>query len=460
MNRPHPTTLVPEPTESAAPLSRGEWARKLVRLLALAGVLLLILGVVTSLTNKRGAALNAARNGAASRALGRGSSPDSVDSHATPSTRDAPSESSRNAPADSRSTTDSVSDGRDPDAGERPFESPLLRALGSVVDQHEQVFGDVSDEVERTLADGDRILSSARASNREAIRQANRQVRLPGRWPHLLILQVDGLTVGDLGCYAGGERLTPHVDAWSRTGARLTRFAADATSRSATIDAWRAEATPRLLWDSGYATYLLGDCSHPWSASPSWDHVFGWSSELVSARPPSVVSNGRTIGLANPIAPAPGDADARQPAESSARFDDVLIDEAASLWQAGAARRPVALILNTPLDWWRATAPDTSRAALATEWDRFFGRVLDRLDRTIGKERAIVILLATSRRDEDGKLELSAGGVPLAFAWPGRIPAGSLVEQPADYGDLLPTVARLIGSSRASASRARKPESN
>ena len=124
------------------------------------------------------------------------------------------------------------------------------------------------------------------------------------------------------------------------------------------------------------------------------------------------------------------------------------------------------------LDRYKGIADANRRAyaAMITALDEQIGRVVDEIDRRGMRDNTLILLIndnggpreaamageGTASGDmpqdnspyRDGKNSLYEGGTRvLAIAnWPGRIPAGSVVEQPMHAVDLLPTLAGLAGA--------------
>lgn len=130
------------------------------------------------------------------------------------------------------------------------------------------------------LREADDLLTSAKSQNMAAIREANRQVRIAGRGINLVLFIVTGLRCADLACYGKAAAHTPHLDKLAAEAVRYANFRPEGPQSDAFywslmtgLHARRpapekthvlrpADLTlSRMLWNAGYSTELLGDCS-------------------------------------------------------------------------------------------------------------------------------------------------------------------------------------------------------
>jgi hypothetical protein len=114
--------------------------------------------------------------------------------------------------------------------GQRQIQTPFIRSL----DEATRSATDLADGDRRTaqqaLEEGDRIFARAKVSNREAIRQANRQPVVAGpRSPNVLMIVLPQVGPADLGCYTGQDQGTPHIDRVAAEGVRFTNYYAGST---------------------------------------------------------------------------------------------------------------------------------------------------------------------------------------------------------------------------------------
>ena len=161
--------------------------------------------------------------------------------------------------------------------GEDRLRSPLLEGLRQQIERTETAeTSDALQPLTQQLETADAIMSDARQRNRSAIQQANRQVRMGAarQSPNFVLLTVDRMGVGDLGCYSQTRWNTPALDKLAASGLRFTQFYAGvnpAASKSMLLSAniatsaGRATLMPKVLWNAGYKTALIGE----WSSDSS-----------------------------------------------------------------------------------------------------------------------------------------------------------------------------------------------
>lgn len=441
------------------------------------------------------------------------------------------------AATDSSETTRATTDATTTPMSAPTYRSRMIGALGALVDQQSEVFGESDSGLRRELDGGlaiaDDILADARLSNRQSIRDANRQVRLVDRSPALLIILVPGLTRDLLGCYRESSDSigqSPAIDQFARQGMRSDGFAlaqekpetrsnkrperlvpessppssssplsSPPTSSSPSLssaassptassspaslpigNAAMVERLPRLLWESGYSTRLIGaTVTTSETAESWWDSRVGWSAKMTNDRtfgwpfPASIAADGRTIRIAN-NSPRPMTIDGSRSADtgdspSPRSFAAVILDEVVSATQTaspGTARlaRPLAIVVRTPLDWWRtlvagqsssttigssSQGPRAGEEMAVRELDRF----VEQLVAGFRPRRATSTLVLFVGLPSD-PAELG----PLLVHWPGKVPAELRTVALRGESQLLAAIADLIQSTRRNAvGRAHSP---
>ena len=293
--------------------------------------------------------------------------------------------------------------------------TPVIEALGDFVDHNGRIFQPVQAQLQADLEQANAILLDTKRTNHEALRQANRRIRLPGRSPNLLLVIFEGLSCDSLHCYHEPAAATPGFERLAAHGARLTRF--DPTETAATD--WtslfggtasensrtgnrRSPSFAALLWQSGYATALIGDVSKP-PAPPSelgFDH---WS-------------------------------------DTSSSDPRLAIDEAVSFTAKTARQRPVATIVVLHRNKPSVTAIDETVSLL----------LMQLVERRLAASTVLVVVGVRSR--DAAPRPLNASGkpkpnpsaeppsVPCFAVWPDQIPKGSVSTQPTTLADVACTL--------------------
>lgn len=310
--------------------------------------------------------------------------------------------------------------------------------------------------------------------------------------PNVVIMLADDQGWGDLSLNGNHQLKTPRIDALARQGARLDRFfvcpvcaptrAEFLTGRYHPRGGVRGVSTgeerlnldERTLADAflaaGYATAAFGKWHNgsQWPYHPNargFQEYYGFTSgHWGEYFDPPLEHNG-------------------EPVRGKGFIIDDLTNHAVRFIEANRDRPFLCYLpYNTPhspfcaprSDWDRfRDAPitqrgsdgdretiDVTRAVLAMceNIDRNVGRVLDKLDQLQLSDNTIVIYFSdngpNSTRWNGGmkgrKGTTDEGGVrvPCLIRWPGRIPAGKVVESIAGAIDLLPTLTNLCGVTR------------
>lgn len=357
--------------------------------------------------------------------------------------------------------------------GEDRLRTPLLETLRQQIEKTEtQETREVTEPLMQQLASADVILSEARQKNRAAIQQANRQVRMGAarQSPNLLLITVDRLGVGDLGCYGQTRWETPALDKLAADGLRFTQCYSGlnpAASRSALLTAHFALANPsgratgvlpKILWNAGYKTALIGEWSEDSSpTNQGYEESSGWN-VASSEFPDWALLNGKRITLEN-------NANGQRQVSQT----DFLISEVRSFLR-DARSRSNQFFLHVSI---RAFEDLASRSLNAEDYatrmrhvDATSGRIVGALDEFGLSNRTCLFFTATSGPDpalssliqetrSAGSYSHSDQGwregnlrVPFLVRWPGQVPAGTVSEEMVGLWDILPTLAKLALVSR------------
>lgn len=334
--------------------------------------------------------------------------------------------------------------------------------------------------------------------------------------PNLLLLYVDNVGYGDLGCYGNTKVKTPRIDQLAREGARCTDFYVVTTSctpsRGAVLtgryplrnglahqltstENWtgiglphRERIIPQYLKETGYATacfgkWNIGFASGSRPTERGFDEFFGFRSgnigyyqHLYNGENDMVRGTERQVveGYSTDLfADAANDFIRRHAAQPWFIY---LPFNAAHFNNAGNVPPGVKPIWQVPAKYlerygWAADEPDEKRRYLAvlTALDDAIGRVLDQLDTLKLRERTVVMLIsdngafmlpqrglevASNAPLRDGGTTCYEGGarVPAIFRWPGQIKPGSEVREMLSHLDVLPLCLAVSGA-KATAGR-------
>jgi arylsulfatase A-like enzyme len=295
--------------------------------------------------------------------------------------------------------------------------------------------------------------------------------------PNVVLIVADDLGYGDLSSYGSPAIRTPHLDRMASEGVRLTQFTVMplctptrgalmtglypvqtglvrvlGPGNSTGIDA--AEVTlAEALKERGYLTAMVGKW-HLGDAAPflprrhGFDRYFG------------IPANSNPAELLQDDGPS---SEALAPEEVAGRYTR----EAVSFIR-GAGQRPFFLYLahhlpHVPLhpsSSFAGRSPGGAYGDCVEELDASVGEVLRALQETGVERRTVVVFLSDNgpwiaRGPDggspgplrDGKGTPFEGGVrvPALVRWPGQLPAGRVVSEPANVVDLFPTLVAMAG---------------
>jgi len=307
--------------------------------------------------------------------------------------------------------------------------------------------------------------------------------------PNILLIVADDLGYDDTSVINTTGLATPNLERLARQGVTFRRHYADSTctpSRVAMLTGRYPERSgfrptgieippefPTLaqqLQQAGYATYLTGkwhageERRQAWPEHKGFDHWFGFLNqfELSGAGERENEAIGVQPTYNQPMLRRDGGPQEKYPGH----LTDILTDHTiATLRELQAADKPwflyhAFLAPHTPIQperRYRERFPKTREGkytALVTQLDDAIGRLLDAVD----QDNTLVIFLSdnggpNSHRDnnfpffgrKDQPLE-GAYRTPLIISWPGRIPAGTTVDDVVMNVDIFPTVLQAVGA--------------
>ncbi|MFG0316155.1 MAG: sulfatase [Planctomycetota bacterium JB042] len=309
----------------------------------------------------------------------------------------------------------------------------------------------------------------------------------PAPRPNVVLILLDDLSPGDLGCYGGDDVRTPTLDRLAAEGRRFDRFYVHPVCsptrvalltgthpiRSGVRRSYAGRSVRGLpshfptlaevLRGAGYRTVHVGK----WHLGLRKDRYAptarGFDASVTDVRV-STVAPARSSGYHDPVLFVD---DGPEGVPRSGHRTERLV-EAAIRRLEEARDRPLFLNLwlhapHAPLEPPPSIAaryPDTHRgrfAALLDHADRQIGRLIERIDRDDGGRGTLVLVLGDnggtrgshrgrSRRGSKGTVFEGGIRAPLLARWPGRIAAGSTCDGVVHAVDLLPTIASLAGA--------------
>ena len=315
--------------------------------------------------------------------------------------------------------------------------------------------------------------------------------------PNVVLIFCDDLGYGDLGCYGSKVNPTPNLDRMAAEGARFTDFyvssAVCSASRSALLTGAyherlgirgalgpkdrkglnHAETTvAEILGAKGYATGMAGKWHLGCRPSQSpihhgFDEFLGtpYSNDMWPGDPVRPNANHPSLPLIEGDRPLIADVKADDQRGLTGRYADRAVD-----FIRRHKDRPFFFYLapnmpHVPLFASKAFEGKTGRGVYAdvvAEIDATVGRILATLKELDLDEKTLVLFSSdngpwlvygdhggSAEPLREGKGTSYEGGVrvPMIARWPGHVPAGSTVREPAATIDVLPTLAALAGAS-------------
>ncbi len=300
---------------------------------------------------------------------------------------------------------------------------------------------------------------------------------MPDRPPNFLIVFMDDMGWGDMGCFGSDTAIrTPHMDAVAARGAQLTQMYSAAPictpSRAALLTGRYAQRMglsrvlfPRdtvglvsrdrtvaaMLRDAGYATCAIGKwhvgcLPKHYPTRHGFDHFFGlpYSNDM---SPLPLLRGEETVEEAADQASL-----TRRYTDEAIRFIAEHRDEPFLVYLAHT-------MPHIPLhveEQWRGRSAGGLYGDTIECIDWHLGRLLDRLGELELTQETLVVVTSDNGPWFEGsagpfrgrKFDVYEGGVrePFVAQWPGRIPAGHVCDGPASLMDLMPTMAALAGA--------------
>lgn len=342
------------------------------------------------------------------------------------------------AEGDVTSTPETVASETTPPNRLRPEpSSPMISALGSVIEQGDALLGPLGDQLQDDLARADSALSETKRKNRDAIQQAGRRVRLPGRSPHILLVLVQGLTADTIHCYHEAAAPTPGFDALAARGVRLVHFEPAAkggpsdwtclVEGSTSPNAGRSQSFLTALWQAGYDTAFVGDASR-FVGDPRglrFDHWYGFktAAEAANRFPTAVWSDEKRLVLKPLLKPA-AELNPTMPTSHQ-----LLLTEAVERLGSPAQSRPVFALVTLRTEGWSPAERDSIPSLLTALLEQ--GRL---------SSSTVVLIAGIPGADAAGA---SSQSWPFFATSSPHIDHGTIGSEPTNWSDVAATVSEI-----------------
>lgn len=346
---------------------------------------------------------------------------------------------------------------------QRPSSPGLIGALrGLMADSPLLESSDSASPLLNSLDEAEAIWSEAKARNREALRRANRQVRLGAatQSPHILLVLIDNVGPSDWESNGSVASRFPEIERLGREGIRFTQAYAGGTTpktahwtlmtgksngrlprnRQAVQLLPSSDTLPAAMWRAGYHTAYLGDWSEP--ADPlqhNFDDWTGFDSVTSVAPFPTSLRTARTTMR------IPANADGAQ----IVSLWNLLRSEAVSILNDSVnSGAPLFLVMRLP-----AVPPDSDVEGQSVDpRDALLAAVIARMEELEMLRRTCVVVTSLSgaaRVNEPAhRLSERQLRVPLLWHWPDRIAAGTTTDQVCVAWDLFPTLLDIARAAR------------
>jgi len=332
----------------------------------------------------------------------------------------------------------------DDDTGD-VYRTPLAQGVGALLAAGETVVPEVGEQgIAGQLHRADELLYQSRLQNRNAIREANRQVRLRRNSPDLVLITVNGLDCSQLVSFAGAGA-EPAIDGIAATSLRqkisspgnaLSARQSLTTGRQPKQNLQTDASLPATLFDSGYDTAVIGDCSF-WNVVAGGDlRVTRWtgfrtSKEAAQPYPEVVWSNGVAMKL---VANAGG--------KRGYAVHQLFTSEAFAFLNE-PRKRPKAIVLSYPAG---------STAQHRDEVLNAIAKISDALAKTARGRSTVLMIIGLPDSGGGGKLAEAEppASFPLIVNWPSRfqVPADAGIQPMVHYEDILPTLVEALSAAR------------
>lgn len=328
------------------------------------------------------------------------------------------------------------------------MQNPLTRSLDGMLASHGEVFKDSEGGLRDQLEDADRRLTGIKSDIRSAMRNANRQVRVPGQnSPLIMMVVLEGVTKDDLGFYSQPGK-TPLLESLAEHGtvfescyagpsvdiARFMLMTGSGHSKGKARNNYIAD----MMWNSGYRALLIDGTN--WMTSyerRQYDEDVQAEIDPKTGLPTKLIFNDAEAKIV---------ANQNETAEDDISATDLLVGQSRELLMHRPSNRPVYVEFHFAVT---ASDPKT-RASQIAEIDQAIGRLFHAVH-TVRSGRSMVMIVAGLPAEDQLKgasvLSESNLQVPLMI-YRSHKSSVAKISEPCGLLDVLPTLADLIISSR------------
>ena len=328
------------------------------------------------------------------------------------------------------------------------MQNPLTRALDGMLASQGEVFKDSENGLRDQIEDADRRLSGIKSDIRSAMRNANRQIRVPGQnSPLVMMVVLEGVSKDELGFY-GQPGKTPLLEALAEQGTvfescyagpsvNIARFMLMTGSGFSKGKA-RSNRIAEMMWNSGYRALLVDGTD--WITQHErrqYDEDVQAELDAETGLPTKLVFNGAEAKII---------ANQNDDVEDDVSAIELLVGQSRELLLQRPSNRPVyvefhfAVTANTP----------EKRARQIAGIDQAIGRLFHAVHSVrSGRSMALVVagLPTVDQVQDEGVLRESNLQVPLMI-YRSHKSNVARIEEPCGLLDVLPTLAELVTSSR------------
>ncbi|WP_207399251.1 sulfatase-like hydrolase/transferase [Bremerella alba] len=328
------------------------------------------------------------------------------------------------------------------------MQNPLTRALDGMLASHGEVFKDSENGLRDQIEDADRRLSGVKSEIRSAMKNANRQIRIPGQnSPLVMLVVLEGVTKDELGFY-GEPGKTPLLEALAEQGTvfescyagptvDIARFMLETGSGFSKGKA-RDNRIAEMMWNSGYRTILVDGAN--WMSAHDrrqYDEDVLAVVDEKTGLPTKLRFNGAEAKIVSNL---------NEDADDNVSTTELLVGQSRELLQNRPTKRPVYVEFH-----FSVTSHDQEiRTQQIAEIDQSIGRLFHAMH-VARSGRSMVMVVAglpgADQPQKKGVLSESNLQVPLMIYRSTKNNVAK-IEEPCGLLDVLPTLAGVITSSR------------